>query len=66
MLREVNRILEGEKLSMHDVHLAEMNGQSRLIFSVDCSREERSVLSLRLHESNVFASVAIVGNTEHE
>ena len=66
MLREVNRILEGEKLTMHDVHLAEMNGQSRLIFSADCSREERNVLSLRLHESNVFASVAIVGNTEHE
>jgi len=66
MLREVNRILEGEKLTMHDVHLAPMDGQSRLIFGVDCAREERNVLTLRLHESNVFASVATVGTTEHE
>lgn len=66
MLREVNRILEGEKLTMHDVHLASMDGQSRLIFGVDCAREDRNVLTLRLHESNVFASVATVGTTEHE
>ena len=66
MLREVNRIQESEKLTMHDVHLAPMDEQSRLIFSVDCVREERNVLILRLHESNVFASVATVGTTEHE
>jgi putative Mg2+ transporter-C (MgtC) family protein len=66
MLREVNRILEDEKLTMHDVHLAPMDGQSRLIFGVDCAREDRNVLTLRLHESNVFASVATVGTTEHE
>src|SRR5882672_4945743 len=66
MLREVNRILEAEKLTMHDVHLAPMNGQSRLIFGVDCAREDRNVLTLRLHESNVFASVATVGTTERE
>lgn len=66
MLREVNRILEDEKLTMHDVHLAPMDGQSRLIFGVDCAREDRNVLTLRLHESNAFASVATVGTTEHE
>jgi putative Mg2+ transporter-C (MgtC) family protein len=66
MLREVNRILEGEKLTMHNVELASMDGRSRLIFAVDCVREERNVLTLRLHESNVFASVATVGTTEHE
>ncbi len=66
MLREVNRILEDQKLTMHNVHLASMNGQSRLIFGVDCGREERNLLTLRLHESNVFASVATVGTTEHE
>ena len=66
MLREVNRILEDEKLTMHDVHLAPMDGQSRLIFGVDCAREDRNVLTLRLHESNAFASVATVGSTEHE
>jgi hypothetical protein len=51
---------------MHDVHLAPMDGQSRLIFGVDCAREDRNVLTLLLHESNVFASVATVGTTEHE
>lgn len=66
MLGEVNRILEHEKLAMHNVHLAAMNGQSRLIFGVDCGREEQTVLTLRLHESNVFASVVTVGATEHE
>src|SRR5882762_11422536 len=66
MLRDVNRILEGERLTMHSVHLASMDGQTRLTFSVDCVREQRSGLSLRLHESNVFATVAIVGTTEHE
>lgn len=66
MLRDVNRILEGERLTMHSVQLASMDGQTRLTFSVDCVREQRSDLSLRLHESNVFATVAIVGTTEHE
>jgi putative Mg2+ transporter-C (MgtC) family protein len=66
MLREVNRILEAEKLTMQNVHLASTDGQSRLIFAVDCGREERNILTLRLHESNVFASVVTVGSTEHE
>jgi len=65
-LRDVNRILEGARLTMHSVHLASMDGQTRLTFSVDCVREQRSDLSLRLHESNVFATVAIVGTTEQE
>jgi putative Mg2+ transporter-C (MgtC) family protein len=66
MLREVNRILEAVKLTMHNVNLATMDGQSRLIFGVDSGREDRDTLALRLHESNVFASVATVGTTEHE
>src|SRR4051812_5777458 len=45
MLRDVNRILEGERLTMHSVHLASMDGQTRLTFSVDCVREQRSDLS---------------------
>jgi putative Mg2+ transporter-C (MgtC) family protein len=66
MLREVNRILDDEKLTMQNVHLASVDGRSRLIFSVDCGREERDLLSLRLHESNVFATIAAIGSTEHE
>jgi putative Mg2+ transporter-C (MgtC) family protein len=66
MLREVNRALEDLKLTMQNVHLASADGQSRLIFGVDCGREERNLLSLRLHESNAFASVSTVGATEPE
>lgn len=66
MLREVNRILEAEKLTMHNVQLATMDGQSRLIFGVDCGRDECNLLTVRLHESSAFASVATVGTTEHE
>jgi len=66
MLHEVNRVLEEQKLSMQNVHLAEMNGLSRLVFSVDCGREEQGTISLRLHESSAFASVMTLGRTEHE
>lgn len=66
MLREVNRLLADEKLTMQNVHLASSDGESRLVFAVDCEREEQESFSLRLHESNVFATVATVGQTEHE
>src|SRR5512143_3284368 len=52
MLREVNRLLAGEKLTMQNVHLASSDGESRLVFAVDCERDEHESLSLRLHESN--------------
>jgi hypothetical protein len=48
------------------VHLASTEPDFRLVFAVDCEREEQSVFSLRLHESNVFASVATLGTAEHE
>ena len=66
MLREVNRILDEEKLIMQRVHLASADPDFRIVFAVDCEREEQSVFSLRLHESNVFASVTALGTTEHE
>ncbi|HUM04780.1 MAG TPA: MgtC/SapB family protein [Terriglobales bacterium] len=66
MLREVNRSLEDQKLTMQSVHLASTDGQSRMTFAVECGRDERNVLSVRLHESNVFASVSTVGSLEHE
>lgn len=66
MLREVNRILEDEKLTMQNVHLASADGGSRLVFGVDCERAEQDVISLRLHESNVFSSVQELPVTEHE
>ncbi len=66
MLREVNRALEEEKLSMQRVHLAAGEPESRLVFAVDCEQDEQAVLDIRLHESNVFSSVKTVGTTEHE
>jgi len=66
MLREVNRILDAEKLTMQRVHLASAEPDFRLVFAVDCERDEQNVFSLRLHESNVFASVTSLGTTEHE
>jgi putative Mg2+ transporter-C (MgtC) family protein len=66
MLREVNRVLEDQKLTMQNVHLASADGQSRMTFGVDLGREDRNIFSLRLHESNVFASVTAIGSTEHE
>ena len=66
MLREVNRILEDEKLTMQSVHLASAEGGARLVFGVDCERAEQNVVAVRLHESNVFSSVQDLGATEHE
>ncbi len=66
MLREVNRILEDEKLTMQRVHLAAAEPESRIVFALDCQREEHTAFEIRLHESNVFSSVKAVGTTEHE
>jgi len=66
MLRELNRILEAERLTIQNVHLATVEPDSRLVFSVDCHREEHTVLSIRLHESDVFTTVSALGSVEHE
>jgi len=66
MLRELNRIFDAEKLTMQNLHLATAQPDSRLVFSADCQREEHTALSIRLHESNVFTTVAGLGSTEHE
>ncbi len=66
MLREVNRILDDQKLTMQSVHLAAAEPESRIVFGLDCQREEHTSFDIRLHESNVFSSVKAVGTTEHE
>ncbi|MGA9416770.1 MAG: MgtC/SapB family protein, partial [Terriglobales bacterium] len=66
MLREVNRLLDSEQLTMQSVHVADADPNFRLVFSVDCERDQQSVFSIRLHESNAFASVTSLGITEHE
>lgn len=66
MLREVNRILDTEQLIMQSVHIASAAPDFRVVFAVDCEREQQNVFSIRLHESNVFGSVTSLGITEHE
>ena len=66
MLREVNRILDDQKLTMQSVHLAAAEPESRIVFALDCEREEHSAFDIRLHESNVFSGVKALGTTEQE
>jgi len=66
MLREVNRLLDAEQLTMHSVHIASADPDFRLVFSVDCEHEQQSVFSIRLHESHAFGSVTSLAATEHE
>jgi putative Mg2+ transporter-C (MgtC) family protein len=66
MLRELNRILDGEKLGLQDLRAASTDGIARLVFAVDCVRSELDSLTLRLHESTAFSHVTSLGYTEHE
>lgn len=66
MLREVNRTLDAEQLTMHSVHIANADPDFRMVFSVDGERDQQTVFSLKLHESAAFASVTTLGTTEHE
>lgn len=66
MLREVNRLLDAEQLTMRSVHIASGDPESRLVFSVDSGCEQQGLFSIRLHESNAFGSITSLGATEHE
>jgi putative Mg2+ transporter-C (MgtC) family protein len=66
MLREVNRILDDEQLNMHSVHIADADPNFRMVFSLDGDQDQQRIFSVRLHESNAFASVTNLGTTEHE
>ena len=66
MLREVNRLLDSEQLTMLGVHVAPTGPDFRMVFSVDCEREQQNIFSILLHESAEFGSVTSLGITEHE
>jgi putative Mg2+ transporter-C (MgtC) family protein len=66
MLREVNRILEADQLTMHSIHIANADPDFRMVFSVDGERGEQKVFAIRMHESTAFATVTTLGTTEHE
>ncbi len=66
MLREVNRLLDTEQLTMLSIHIANADPNFRMVFSVNCENEQQRVLSIRLHESSAFATVTSLGAVEHE
>jgi putative Mg2+ transporter-C (MgtC) family protein len=66
MLQEVNRIVDSEQLTMQSVHIASVEPDFRIVFSVNCEYEQQKVFSIRLRESPAFASVLSLGSTEHE
>ncbi|MGO9865075.1 MAG: MgtC/SapB family protein [Terriglobales bacterium] len=66
MLRELNSLLDSEQLTMQGVHIASTGPDLRMVFSVDCERDQQTAFSILLHESDVFASVTSLGITEHE
>ncbi|MGA2354401.1 MAG: MgtC/SapB family protein [Terriglobales bacterium] len=66
MLREVNRVLDAEQLTMHSIHIADADPDFRLVFSVDGEPDQQNVFAIRLHESNAFSTVTTLGSTEHE
>lgn len=66
MLREVNRILESEQLTMHSIHIANADPDFRIVFSVDGEADQQKGFSLRMHQSIAFASVTTLETTEHE
>ncbi len=66
MLREVNRLIDTEQLTMQSIHIAEAPPNFRLVFSVNCEQDQQQIFSIRLHESNAFATVTSLGVLEHE
>jgi putative Mg2+ transporter-C (MgtC) family protein len=66
MLREVNRVLDSEQLTMHSVNIANADPDFRMVFSVDGEPGQQGAFRIRLHESPAFASVSTLGSMEHE
>jgi putative Mg2+ transporter-C (MgtC) family protein len=66
MVREVNRLIDTEQLTMQSIHVASVEPDFRIVFSVNCENLQEKAFTIRLHESNAFASVTSLGATEHE
>jgi putative Mg2+ transporter-C (MgtC) family protein len=66
MLREVNRLLDAEQLTMQSVHVASADPDFRMVFSVNCEHEQQGAFFIHLHESSAFATVTSLGSIEHE
>jgi putative Mg2+ transporter-C (MgtC) family protein len=66
VIAELNRILDAEKQTLQNVRTAKVDGLSRVVFSVDAPRSEHEELSILLHQSSVFSTVASLGTAELE
>jgi putative Mg2+ transporter-C (MgtC) family protein len=66
MVCEVNRLIDTEQLTMQSIHVASAGPDFRIVFAVNCENQQEKEFSIRLHESNAFASVTSLGVTEHE
>ncbi|HET7205372.1 MAG TPA: MgtC/SapB family protein [Terriglobales bacterium] len=66
VIAELNRILDAEKQTLQNVRTAKVDGLSRVVFSVDAPRNEHEELSILLHQSSVFSTVASLGTAELE
>jgi putative Mg2+ transporter-C (MgtC) family protein len=66
VLDELDRILDQQQLSMRDVHAVLADGRSRVVFDVECVREQHDTLSVSLHKSGTFMSIRSLGSIEAE
>lgn len=66
VLAELNRILDQSNLDMQKVHSAPSGGGSRVVFTVESSRQQHTALNLDLHRSAVFSNVQFLGSVEPE
>jgi putative Mg2+ transporter-C (MgtC) family protein len=67
VLVELNRILDGQRLIMQDVHTAPIDDRSRLVFKVHSGLPEKKALELQLHQSPVFGRIQYLGGqNQHE
>jgi putative Mg2+ transporter-C (MgtC) family protein len=66
LVAELNGILDAERQTLQNLRVAPGVGQSRVVFSVDCSSSEHEQLNVLFHQSSVFSSVSSLGRVEHE
>lgn len=66
LLKQVNRVLDEQRLAMRDVHAASSAAQARVVFTVVGDEREHVELNIHLHECEEFAHVSSLGVAERE
>src|SRR5215469_11885194 len=65
-LIEVNRVLDQVHGTMQNVRVAGNTGHVRVLFTVDCPREDQEQINVLLHQSTTFSNISSLGALEHE